>query len=78
MSNPRASGNVINWLAESWPIRNAARLTARMYLTSKNQLESKVKAQLEHNGRTEGFKRNFLDNLKKAIEEEQAKSRKKH
>ena len=63
MSNPRASGNVINWLAESWPIRSAARLTARMYLTSKNQIESRVKAKLDQealsSARAQGFKQNF-------------------
>ena len=39
LGHPQISGRIIQRLADSWPIRRAAKFTAYIYLRGKNALE---------------------------------------
>jgi len=79
MMNPRASSNLTQRLADSRPIRAAARVVAQMYLQSKKQIENKVTAKMQdpkivnptNSSRANHFFQNFINNLKKEIKEEE-------
>lgn len=43
LAHPRVGSQVVDRLADSWPIRRAAKFTAYLYLRGKHQLEQQLK-----------------------------------
>ena len=81
-AHPQIGPKLINKLADSWPIRSAARFTAYIYLRGKSAIEDKVKEK-GMNGSVDlkklmqddaqKFARTFKEELKKQWEEAKQK-----
>ena len=68
LGHPQVSGRIIQRLADSWPIRRAAKFTAYIYLRGKHAIEDEAlkdvsKIDAQRLGQT------FKDELKKQWEE---------
>ena len=75
LNNPR----VIQQLADSWPIRRAAKMAAYFYLRGKDKIEQSVKESVK-DGKIDPsksrFTQNFKEEIKKQIRYEQQKQTK--
>ena len=82
MGHPQISGRIIQRLADSWPIRRAAKFTAYMYMRGKHNIEQELKPRiknLEHEAKpfmkdvskidAQRFGQTFKEELKKQWEE---------
>ena len=83
-SHPSVGPKIIDKLADSWPIRRAAKLTAYFYLRGKHAIEEKAKEQgLNKMDQTDlknimkndvqKFARTFRDEIQKGLEEAKQK-----
>ena len=48
MGHPQISGRIIQRLADSWPIRRAAKFTAYVYMRGKHNLEQELKPRIKN------------------------------
>ena len=71
LGHPQISGRIIQRLADSWPIRRAAKFTAYVYLRGKHAIEEEVKPHLKDVSKidTQRLGQTFKEELKKQWEE---------
>ena len=71
MGHPQISGRIIQRLADSWPIRRAAKFTAYIYLRGKHAIEEEVKPLTKDVSKIDAqrFGQKFKEELKKQWEE---------
>ena len=81
LSHPQFGPQMINKIADSWPIRKAAKLAASAYLRGKHAIEEQqkdpqVRAKLS-NFDVGRFKQKFTEELKKEWDRTKSEKRKK-
>ena len=71
LGHPQVSGRIIQRLADSWPIRRAAKFTAYIYMRGKHAIEEEVKPNLKDVSKIDAQRlgQTFKDELKKQWEE---------
>merc|ERR1712154_261172 len=71
LGHPQISGRIIQRLADSWPIRRAAKFTAYIYLRGKHTIEEGVKPHMRDVSKIDAqrFGQTFKEELKKQWEE---------
>ena len=79
MGHPQISGRIIQRLADSWPIRRAAKFTAYLYMRGKHNIEQEVKPLMKDVSKidTQRFGQTFKEELKKQWEEANKQAEKK-
>lgn len=73
LGHPQIGPRVINKLADSWPIRRAAKITAYFFLRGQEAVEQKVAPKIQEFSKIDSqrLKDTFKDELKKQWEEAQ-------
>ena len=71
MGHPQISGRIIQKLADTWPIRRAAKFTAYLYLRGKHNIEQEVKPHMKDLSKIDAQRlgQTFKEELKKQWEE---------
>ena len=73
MSHPTVGPRLIQKLADSWPIRRAAKFTAYLYLRGKDAIEKEGLQEVAKKVNAGIFTQNFKDEMKKQFEEAKRK-----
>ena len=69
LANPRIGGRLVQTLADSWPIRRAAKFTAYLYLRGKDAIEKEGLQEIAKKVDGQRFAHNFKEELKKQFDE---------
>ena len=73
LSHPTVGPRLIQRLADSWPIRRAAKFTAYLYLRGKDAIEKEGLQDVAKRVNTGRFAQTFKDEMKKQFEEAKRK-----
>ena len=73
LRHPSVGPRLIQNLADSWPIRRAAKFTAYLYLRGKDAIEKEGLQEVAKKVNAGRFTQNFKDEMKKQFEEAKRK-----
>ena len=73
LANPQIGGRLVQTLADSWPIRRAAKFTAYLYLRGKDAIEKEGLQEIAKKVDGQRFAQNFKEEMKKQFDEAKRK-----